>query len=160
MNTSRRVTSVVASALGALTLGASLAVGIAPAQAAKPVETGKPAPLATGPAACSIASKVITLGHDRWMVKARLYRADKRYPRHSLTLTKIATDGTETQLSTSAGNKKAQWNWRMTGVLAAGETLQVQYAGDDATLPCEGAVLTPKLRPRHQPGEHPESESA
>ena len=146
MKRTGKFTSVIASSLGAVTLGASLVVGVGPAHAAKPVDAGKPAP--TGLAPCSIVSKVITLGHDRWMAKARLYRADKRYPRHALTLSKIAADGTETVLSTSVGDKKAKWNWRMTGVLTAGETLQVAYPGDDATLPCEGAVLSPKLRPR------------
>jgi hypothetical protein len=132
--------SAIAASIGAVALGASLAVGVAPAQAVEP------APVVQAP--CSITSKVITLGHDRWMVKARLYRADKRYPRHTLTLNKIGSDGTVTPLATSVGNKKAKWNWRMTGVLVAGETLQVQYAGDASTLTCEGAVLTPQLRPR------------
>lgn len=140
MTTSRKLRSTLASTLGAVAVGASLAVGVAPAHAAEPT------PVVQAP--CSIASKVITLGHDRWMVKARLYRADKRYPRHALTLNKIASDGTVTPLATSIGNKKAKWNWRMTGALVAGETLQVQYAGDATTLTCDGAVLTPTLRPR------------
>jgi len=154
MKRTRKFTSATASILGAVTLGASLAVGAAPAHADKPVDpgrpvgVGKPAPSPGVQEPCSINSKVITIGHDRWMVRARLYRADKRYPRHALTLNKIAADETVTPLSTSVGTKKAQWNWRMTDVLAEGETLQVTYAGDDATLPCEGDVLSPKLRPR------------
>ena len=134
------VRSALASTIGAVVLGASLAVGISPAQAAEPE------PVVQAP--CSITSKVITLGHDRWMVKARLYRADKRYPRHALTLNRIGSDGMVTPVATSVGTKKAKWNWRMAGALAEGETLQVTYAGDTTTLTCEGAVLTPKLRPR------------
>lgn len=133
--------------LGVAALVSSLAVGFAPAQAVKPVPPGG-TPVVEP---CSIWSKVIPLGHDRWKVNARLYRAGKRYPRHALTLNKIGVDGVVTPLATAVGNKKVKWNWRMTGPLVAGETLQVHYDGDAATQACDGAVLTPKLRPAPVP---------
>jgi hypothetical protein len=135
----RRLASITSMVMGAAALAFSFVVGVAPAQAVDPVIL----------APCGITSKVITLGHDRWLVRARLYRDGKRYPRHALTLTKTDTDGTVTELATKLGTKKAKWNWRPTGLIAGVDTLQVKYAGDATTDSCEGAVLTPLARPRH-----------
>lgn len=136
-------------AVGGAALVASLAVGFGPAEAAKPTPapttTTTPAPVVQAP--CSIVSKVITLGHDRWMVKARLYRDGKRYPRHAVALTVTAPDGVTTLAESVKFGKKAKWNWRITGLIAPGVTLQATYAGDDKTLSCAGAVLTPVPRP-------------
>jgi len=135
-------------AMGAAGVVASLAVGFGPAEA-----KGKPAPTTTPVVkACTITSKIITLGHDRWQVNARLYRDGKRYPRHALTLVTTAADGTTVLAeSPKRGTKAGKWNWRIHGLIAAGETLKVTYAGDASTTPCEGAVLTPVARPKPEP---------
>jgi hypothetical protein len=138
-------------AMAAASVVASLAVGVASAQAAKPTPTTAPV---VQP--CTITSKIVTLGHDRWQVNARLYRAGKRYPRHALTLVTTAADGT-TVLATSPnrGTKKGKWNWRITGLIVAGETVKVTYAGDAGTSACEGVVLTPVARPKAEPEPEP-----
>ena len=83
------------------------------------------------------------------MVRARLYRAGKRYPRHALTLVTTAADGsTVLTESPATGHKKNKWNWRITGLIQVGETVHATYAGDDTTETCDGAELTPTLRPK------------
>jgi hypothetical protein len=133
----------ISTGMGAAALMLSLSAGFAPAQAAPPEPTPTPTPTVTK-APCTIASKLILLGHDRWMLKARLFRDGKRYPRHALSLVRISADGTtETIVSTKFGKKNGKWNWRMTGLKATGETVQAVYAGDDTTEACEGAVFSP-----------------
>jgi hypothetical protein len=129
--------------MAAAALMLSLSAGFAPAQAAPPEPTPTPTPTVTK-APCTITSKLILLGHDRWMVKARLYRDGKRYPRHALSLVRTAADGTTvTAVYTKFGKKNGKWNWRMTGLKTTGETVQAAYAGDETTEACEGAVWSP-----------------
>jgi hypothetical protein len=145
------ITSKVSYAIGAIALGASLAMGFGSAQAADPELSPTPAVQLS----CSIRSKIISLGHDRWMVRARLYRDGKRYPRHALSLWIIADDGSATVSDAPArGEKKAKWNWRMTGAAVAGQTFQAFYVGDTDTLPCEGEILTPIARKSHPASDH------
>jgi hypothetical protein len=137
--------------VGAIALGSSLAMGFGSAQAAEP----EPTPTPAAQLSCSIRSKVISLGHDRWMVRARLYRDGKRYPRHALSLWTIADDGSATVSDAPVrSGKKAKWNWRMTGAKAAGQTFQAFYLGDNDTLPCEGEILTPTSRKSHPAQGH------